>query len=277
MAQERARAAGGTLVLRNEDIDSTRYQMEFVAAMLEDLKWFGFEWQEGPDIGGPFGPYNQSERGGHYLGALERLIAGGFVYPCVCSRSDVRAAARAPHAADDDEPIYGGTCRPKLGIRCEVSGVRPASATPPVDTSHLTSTTSHLTPGTRFSWRFRVPDGETIAFVDGNSGPQSFVAGRNFGDFVVWRPDGVPAYQLAVVVDDALMQITEVVRGEDLLCSTARQLLLYRALNWPAPAFFHCPLLCDASGVRLAKRHDAMSLRQLRVAVRLPGELRASW
>ena len=247
-AQERARAHGGTLVLRNEDIDATRYRMEFVDAMFEDLKWFGFEWQEGPDIGGPFAPYNQSERRELYRAALERLIAGGFVYPCVCSRSDVRAAARAPHDAEDREPIYGGTCRNK---QLSAMGNR------------------------KFAWRFRAPDGEAISFTDGNRGPQSFTAGRDFGDFVVWRPDDVPAYQLACVVDDAAMQITEVVRGEDLLRSTARQLLLYRALDWPAPAFFHCPLLRDAAGVRLAKRHDALSLRQLREAGKLPEELRA--
>jgi len=247
-AQERARAHGGALVLRNEDIDSTRYRMEFVEAMIEDLKWFGFEWQEGPDIGGPFAPYNQSERREHYLAALERLIAAGFVYPCVCSRSDVRAAARAPHAADEDEPIYGGTCRQS---RKSEIGDR------------------------KFAWRFRVPDGELVSFVDGNLGPQSFLAGKDFGDFVVWRPDDVPAYQLAVVVDDAAMQITEVVRGEDLLRSTARQLLLYRALNWPPPAFYHCPLLRDEAGVRLAKRHEALSLRQLRANGRSPAELRA--
>jgi len=223
--------------------------MEFVAAMIEDLKWFGFEWQEGPDIGGPFAPYNQSERRAHYAKALEQLIAGGFVYPCVCSRSDVLAAARAPHAADESEPIYGGTCRHNRREEIE---------------------------GRKFSWRFRVPDGEAISFVDGNFGPQTFVAGQDFGDFVVWRPDDVPAYQLAVVVDDAAMQVTEVVRGEDLLRSTARQLLLYRALGQPAPAFFHCPLLCDESGARLAKRHDALSLRQLRERGESPASLRAS-
>lgn len=250
LAQDRARAAGGTLILRNEDIDATRYRMEFVAAMMEDLKWFGFEWQEGPDVGGPFAPYNQSERLELYRTALDRLIAGGFVYPCVCSRSDVRAAARAPHDPEDREPIYGGTCR----------------------NNQLSAIGSR-----KFAWRFRVPDGEAISFTDGNYGPQSFVAGKHFGDFAVWRSDGVPGYQLSVVVDDALMQITEVVRGEDLLLSTARQLLLYRVLNWPAPEFFHCPLMRDAMGERLAKRHDALSLRQLRERGETLAKLRASW
>jgi len=247
-AQERARAHKGALILRNEDIDATRYRMEFVAAMIEDLKWFGFDWQEGPDIGGPFAPYNQSERLEFYRAALDRLIAGGFVYPCVCSRSDVRAAARAPHDAEERERVYGGTCR-----ELKMSEIG----------------------GRKFAWRFRIADGETIPFVDGNFGPQSFMAGRDFGDFVIWRPDDIPSYQLVVVVDDAAMQITEVVRGEDLLRSTARQLLLFRALNLPAPAFFHCPLMKDESGVRLAKRHDALSLRKLRESGKLPEQLRA--
>jgi glutamyl-tRNA synthetase len=253
------------LVLRNEDIDSTRFKMEFVTEMMEDLRWFGFEWSEGPDCGGAFGPYNQSERFSFYHAALEQLRMGGFIYPCTCSRKDIQAAARAPHAADDDEPIYPGTCRGK-SIRCEVSGVR--SGQPD---------TSHLTPSTRFNWRFRVPDREVISFVDGNFGAQQFVAGKDFGDFVVWRHDDVPAYQLAVTVDDAAMQITEVVRGADLLKSTARQLLLYRALNLAAPDFFHCPLMTDANGVRLAKRHDTLSLRTLRGRGVTPEEIRKSW
>ena len=261
-AQERARANRGELILRNEDIDAARYRMEFVQAMIADLKWFGFEWQEGPDIGGGFAPYNQSERRNHYFAALEQLRAGGFIYPCTCTRKDIQAAASAPHAGDD-EVIYPGTCRPgqsyKLAERAEQSA------------------TCNLQPATRFSWRFRVPDGEAIAFVDGMAGPQSFVAGRDFGDFVVWRPDDAPSYQLAVVVDDAAMRITEVVRGEDLLRSTARQLLLYRALNSPAPAFWHCPLMRDESGERLAKRHDALSLRELRGRGESPEALRQDW
>ncbi|MBI3880211.1 MAG: tRNA glutamyl-Q(34) synthetase GluQRS [Verrucomicrobia bacterium] len=252
-AQERCRAAGGTLVLRNEDLDSTRYKMEFVDAMIEDLRWFGFEWQEGPDCGGGFGPYSQSERMRFYLDALEKLRAGGFIYPCTCSRKDIQAASRAPHANDDAEPIYPGTCRDK---------------SPSTPNSQLS---------TRFAWRFRVPDGETIAFVDGNCGAQRFIAGKDFGDFVVWRQDDVPAYQLACAVDDAAMGITEVVRGADLLLSTARQLLLHRALGWMPPVFFHCELLRDENGVRLAKRHDALSLRALRGAGRTPEELRAAW
>ena len=246
-AQQRAKANGGTLVLRNEDLDATRFKMEFVGAMIEDLKWFGFEWQEGPDCGGPFAPYNQSERMDVYRAALEKLLAGHFIYPCICSRKDIQAATHAPHANDDAEPIYPGTCRANREF--EIAN-------------------------RKFAWRFRVPDGETISFTDGNCGEQRFVAGRDFGDFVAWRGDGVPAYQLACVADDAAMQITEVVRGADLLVSTARQVLLYRALGAEPPAFYHCELMKDDAGVRLAKRHDALSLRELRARGETPELLR---
>ena len=246
-AQERARAAGGVLILRSEDMDALRFKLEFVDAMLEDLRWFGFAWSEGPDVGGEFGPYNQSERMDFYLAALEKLRAGNFVYPCTCSRKDIQAAITAPHAGDD-EVIYPGTCREN---RKSEMGNR------------------------KSSWRFRVPDGEAISFLDGNLGPQKFVAGQDFGDFVVWRGDGVPAYQLACAVDDAAMEMTEVVRGADLLVSTARQLLLYRALGLTPPDFFHCELMLDDQGRRLAKRHDSLSLRQLRARGESPANLRS--
>jgi glutamyl-tRNA synthetase len=264
MAQQRAREQRGVLVLRNEDLDPARSKSEFVRAMIDDLKWFGFEWQEGPDIGGPFAPYNQSERFDFYRGALERLQAGGFIYPCTCSRKDIQQSARAPHAGDD-ELIYPGTCRNKISS-CEslVSGSNAANTKPE-------------TRNPKPSWRFRVPDGDVISFHDQNLGPQSFTAGKDFGDFVVWRHDGVPSYQLAVVVDDAAMQITEVVRGADLLVSTARQLLLYRALGMTPPEFFHCPLMLDERGKRLAKRHAALSLRELRASGKTPEMLRAGW
>jgi glutamyl/glutaminyl-tRNA synthetase len=237
------------VILRNDDLDRGRCKPEFVRAMFQDLRWFGFEWTEGPDCGGPFAPYSQSERMPPYREVLNKLIERGAVYPCTCSRKDIQAAVTAPHAADD-EAIYPGTCRSR------------------------SPSTINAQPSTKFSWRFRVPDGETIAFTDGNLGPQQFVAGKDFGDFVVWRHDDVPAYQLACVADDAAMQISEVVRGADLLVSTARQLLLYRALDLRPPAFFHCPLMTDDDGIRLAKRHDALSLRHLREAGREPAELR---
>ncbi|HEY3760804.1 MAG TPA: tRNA glutamyl-Q(34) synthetase GluQRS [Verrucomicrobiae bacterium] len=250
-AQERAKKNGGQLILRNEDLDRVRCKPEFVTAMYEDLRWFGFEWCEGPDIGGPFAPYNQSERMSFYREALEKLRAGGFIYPCTCSRKDIQAAASAPHA-EDDEPVYPGTCRQRSGEK-------------------------QVTGGKNTSLRFRVPDGEVISFRDENLGEQKFVAGKDFGDFVVWRPDDVPAYQLACVVDDAAMRITEVVRGADLLVSTARQILLYRALGLEAPAFFHCELMRDESGQRLAKRHDALSLRKMREQGREPEGSKKGW
>jgi len=249
VAQERARANGGELVLRNEDLDSTRFKMEFVDAMLEDLHWFGFEWSEGPGVGGKFAPYNQSERMSFYSAALEKLRAGNFIYPCTCSRKDIQQAVTAPHA-EGDEPIYPGTCRSNL--KSEIANQK-------------------------FNWRFRVSDGETISFTDGNCGEQNFVAGKDFGDFVVWRHDDVPSYQLACVTDDVAMQITEVVRGADLLVSSARQILLYRALNLSPPEFFHCELMLDEKGERLAKRHDALSLRKLRELGETPGSLRRNW
>jgi glutamyl-tRNA synthetase len=250
VAQQRAKENGGELILRNDDLDSTRFKMEFVGAMLEDLRWFGFEWNEGPDIGGAFAPYNQSERMNFYRATLEKLKEGNFIYPCTCSRKDIQAATRAPHANDDDEPIYPGTCRSKR--KSEIINKK-------------------------FSWRFRVPDGEAISFVDGHFGEQRFVAGKDFGDFVVWRGDDVPAYQLACMTDDAAMQITEVVRGADLLVSTARQILLYRALGLAVPDFFHCDLMLDDQGERLAKRHDALSLRTLRERGEIPESLRKNW
>jgi glutamyl-tRNA synthetase len=244
-AQERALEAGGTLVLRNEDLDRSRVRPEFVTAMLEDLRWFGLRWQEGPDCGGPFAPYSQSERGAFYRAGFDALRLQGLIYPCYCSRQDVLRASTAPHAGDD-EPLYPGTCR---GVG-ERSGLTPRS------------------------WRFRVPDGETVGFMDGGFGPQRFVAGRDFGDFVVARDADAPSYQLAVVIDDAGMKMTEVVRGEDLLLSTARQLLLYRALEFEPPAFYHCPLVKNLAGERLAKRDDAASLRTLRDRGFGPDEIR---
>lgn len=249
------RARGGTLVLRNEDLDPQRSRAEFAAAMFEDLRWLGIDWQEGPDVGGPFAPYSQSERHTLYLEAWSRLQAGGFIYPCACSRRDLAQVAAAPHEgprAHDDEPLYPGTCRPP-------AGARPAHAESPAGAN----------------WRFRVPDGVEVTFEDLRLGRQVFVAGRDFGDFVVWRRDDVPAYQLAVVEDDAAMRITEVVRGEDLLKSTARQLLLQRALGLAAPDYYHCPLVADKTGARLAKRHDSLSLRALRAAGVTPEALRA--
>ncbi|HYN83840.1 MAG TPA: tRNA glutamyl-Q(34) synthetase GluQRS [Pyrinomonadaceae bacterium] len=255
-AHERARAHDGTLILRNEDLDPQRSRAEFVAAMIDDLRWLGITWQEGPDVGGAFAPYAQSGRRSSHLEAWRRLVAAGHVYPCACSRRDLARSAQAPHegAHADDEPLYPGTCRRRAG----------EAAAPPETPAGV-------------NWRFRVPDGEAVVFDDLRQGRQVFVAGRDFGDFLVWRRDDVPAYQLAVVCDDSAMRVTEVVRGGDLLKSTARQLLLQRALSFETPRYYHCELMTDERGERLAKRHAALSLRALRERGLTAAEVRAAF
>jgi glutamyl-tRNA synthetase len=228
-------------LLRNDDLDRDRVRPHFSTAALEDLRWLGILWQEGPDTGGPLGPYSQSERIPLYANAMLALLDGGWVYPCSCSRRDLALAVSAPHASEE-EPVYPGFCRP-----------RSAAATP--------------RPGdfrADLNWRFRIPAPEPLEFIDHLQGRQSATAAKDFGDFLVWRKDGVPSYQLASAVDDALMGVTEVVRGADLITSTFRQILLWRALGYAPPEFYHCPLLTDATGRRLAKREDALSLRALR-------------
>ena len=232
-AQRRAREHGGTLILRVEDLDRERCKPAFVEALIEDMRWIGLDWQEGP--------FFQSARMDMYLAAWRQLAAAGIIYPCTCTRRDVERAARAPHVGEH-EPTYPGTCRPAMPTVPSQS--RPDG----------------------LNWRFRTTPGEPVGFADGCAGPQGSVVGRDFGDFLVWRRDGVPAYQFAVVVDDAAMKISEVVRGADLLPSTAQQILIYRALGFESPAFYHCPLVNDSSGRRLAKRAGAHSLRALREA-----------
>jgi len=253
IAAQRAEIHGGSLILRNDDLDRARCRAEFSRAAIEDLHWLGLKWTEGPDIGGPHAPYEQTRRTPRYRAALERLHAQGLIFPCERSRRDVLEAAGAPHEArgeQHDEPVYPLAFRPKTG-----------TPLPPLE------------PTIRTNWRFRVPEGAVIEFHDGALGPRRAVAGADFGDFVVWRKDDTPAYQLACAVDDAQMGITEVVRGEDLVTSTFRQLLLFAALEWPAPKFFHCPLMTDEHGVRLAKRHDALSLRALRERGTSPSDI----
>lgn len=245
IAAQRARRAGGDLVLRNDDLDAARCQPEFVQAFREDLAWLGLTWRE-PMV-------TQSARLDHYRKALVRLHATGQIYPCHRSRREVAEAASAPHEGGlNDEPHYPAAWRP------------PADAPLPP-----------LTDPVDCNWRFRVPDHASIAFLDGALGPQQAVAGRDFGDFLVWRKDNTPAYQLACAVDDGELGITEVVRGADLVTSTFRQLLLLRALGLPVPAYYHAPLMTDAHGVRLAKRHDALSLRTLRAAGHAPADVLA--
>lgn len=251
-AQERSQKHGGRLILRIEDLDKDRCAAEFRDAIAEDLHWFGLRWNEGPDVGGSWAPYEQSQRREFYLSAWKKLRVADMIYPCTCSRRDVMQSANAPHH-ENEEPIYPGTCRTR------------------------NRTASDFDAPSGHNWRFRVPDGKTLEFVDQRLGEQRAIAGKDFGDFIVWRKDDVPAYQLAVVVDDAAMQISEVVRGSDLLLSTFRQLLIYRALDLRAPEFLHTELITDSSGRRLAKREAALSLRELRKSGAYPEQLRARY
>jgi glutamyl-tRNA synthetase len=237
-----ARHAGGAFVLRMEDLDRPRVRPGAAAAILSDLRWLGLDWDEGPDTGGPAAPYTQSERGAIYEEHLRRLHEAGLVYPCYCSRTDIARAASAPHGAEDG-PAYPGTCRDPLQREQQR---RRAGGRPP-------------------ALRLRVPGG-MVGFQDGLYGLVEQDVARASGDVVVRRADGVPAYQLAVVVDDALMAITDVVRGADLLFSTPRQIALYHAFGYTVPRFLHVPLAVDASGERLAKRHGAVGLGPLRAS-----------
>ena len=242
IAMERAREFGGQLVYREEDLDPQRCKKAYADAAIRDLRWFGCQWDEGPDCGGSHQPYRQSERKQKYLQAWQALRDSGCIYPCDKSRKDVASAAQAPHTEDEQaEPIYPENWRPPLGTGAGASS-----------------------PG-GINWRFRVPDYRTLSFDDGRLGPCEFTCLRDFGDFIVWRKDGVPAYELAVVVDDAAMGITEVVRGEDLLISTARQLLLYEALKLNAPEFITRPscwtMTANASPSATAPSASASSAR----------------
>lgn len=246
VASQRARAAQGTLLLRNDDLDLARCRSQFVDAFAEDLTWLGLKW-DGPIL-------TQSSRIARYREVLEVLHARKLIFPCHRSRRDVSEAATAPHESGEshglDEPLYPVAFRPSID-----------APLPPLRTPVLEN------------WRLRVPEGLTITFQDGCAGMQTAVAGADFGDFLVWRKDDTPSYQLATVVDDIDFGISEVVRGADLIKSTFRQLLLYRALQEPPPAYFHCPLVRDSLGIRLAKRHDSLSVRALRAEGHSPEEI----
>lgn len=240
-----ARRTGGALVLRIEDTDRSRNRPGAEARILEDLRWLGLNWDEGPDVGGPWGPYRQSERGGRYAEVVARLCERGAAYPCTC---DPRAleAARDEARARGDGYRYPGTCRPAAGA----AGTAPA-------------------PGAAV--RLRVPD-RPVEFADGLRGVLA-VDGAGIGDFVVARADGTPTYQLAVVVDDHDMEVDHVIRGQDHLSNTPRQILLYEALDWRAPRFTHLPLVLGADRSRLSKRHGATSVADMRQAGILPRAL----
>lgn len=226
------------MIFRLEDLDATRVRDEAKSSMMVDLAWLGLDWDEGPDIGGPCAPYVQSQRLPIYAEALERLRQAERVYPCTCTRADIERSAAAPHA-EDEGPVYPGTCAVRSAADASALGDRP------------------------FAWRFRVTPGP-VTWHDRVQGALSLDPSRHGGDFVVGRSNAGPSYQLAVVVDDALMGVTEVVRGDDLVPSTPRQILLYRALGWPEPTFGHVPLALSADGRRLAKRDASIKLATLR-------------
>jgi glutamyl-tRNA synthetase len=249
-----ARAHGGAFVMRVEDLDFGRVRPGIMERQLDELRWLGLDWDEGPDVGGPFGPYVQSQRQERYDAALRTLAQRGLLFECTCSRKDIAQAASAPHAGEEG-PRYTGACRDRR--------VDPAV---PSLMAHGRSL---------FALRMQVEPG-AVCFTDGVMGDCCFDPAAEGGDFVVRRRDGAAAYQLAVVVDDAAMGMTHVVRGADLLSSTARQILLCRALELPVPAFVHVPLMLGPDGERLAKRHGAVSLGDLREAG-VPPERVAGW
>ena len=220
-----AKSKGGTWVLRIEDLDPDRSRRQFADRLMSDLEWLGLTWDEGP--------YFQSERHERYAAALERLCAMDLVYPCFCTRADIMAT-QAPHESDG-RIVYAGTCRARTYNKEDME---------------------------RAALRLKVPDRE-IAFTDGHYGPQRVNLSRHCGDFVIRRKDGAWAYQLAVVVDDAEMGITEVVRGSDLLLSSPQQIYLAELLGYPLPSFIHLPLLCNAQGQRLSKRDKSLDMEAL--------------
>jgi glutamyl-tRNA synthetase len=234
-----ARSLGGRVVMRIEDIDLPRCKREFREQALSDLAWLGLNWDEGPHAGDEIGPYDQSTRFEHYRRALDQLIVAGKAYPCVCSRKDIEEATRAPHG--DEGAIYPGTCRGRFATFAQAAEF---AKSPP-------------------AWRFAFDDAP-ISFHDEIQGPIT-IKPRELGDFVLWRKDGLPSYQLAVTVDDAAMGVTQVLRGRDLIQSTARQLALYKALSLQAPKqWAHVPLMQAADGRRLAKRDGDLSLKSMR-------------
>ncbi len=273
-----ARSQGGAMVLRMEDLDPERSKPHFAAAILEDMAWLGLDWDEGPDKGGPYGPYTQDARRGLYQQWLDVLDSRGLLYPCYCTRSELRSMAQAPHAGEA-EPVYGGAClnldaaarAAKLGqgrqpaMRLSLSGT-------PIVARGIRANSQDRTPGHEAAPFDRQGMGaeaqaaheQCITFQDLILGPQSQNLVAECGDFALRRSDGVHAYQLAVVADDAAQRISEVVRGADLLESTARQIHLFRLFGWSEPRYAHVPLLVDQDGRRLSKRRQDVDLGQLR-------------
>jgi glutamyl-tRNA synthetase len=236
------RSRGGTLLLRMEDLDHPKVKPQAAEEALADLRWLGLDWDEGPDLGGPVGPYVQSQRISHYAAALAVLQASGRVYPCVCTRKDVEAGQSAPHPGEEGT-AYGGECRQRFASYDEAAATLPAGRLP--------------------AWRFAA-DGGALAFEDGFHGRQQESAAHAAADFVIARHPQGAGYMLAVVVDDAAMGVTEVLRGDDLLGATYHQLRLYQALGLPPPRFIHVPLVVSPDGRRLAKRHGDTRIAALR-------------
>src|SRR4051794_24493974 len=234
------RSRGGRMIYRVEDLDATRARLPMVEEALVDLRWLGLDWDEGPDRGGPSYSYVQSSRKSEYTASLARLKSRELIYPCTCTRADIERAASAPHP-EDEGPTYPGTCARRCVADALAMGARP------------------------FAWRFRVPRGP-IAWDDLFLGRVEHDPERAGGDFVVARHPATPSYQLAVVVDDATMGVTQAIRGTDLVPSTPRQILLYRRLGWPEPRFGHVPLPVAPDGRRLAKREGSLQLATLRAA-----------
>ncbi|MCX5832607.1 MAG: glutamate--tRNA ligase [Deltaproteobacteria bacterium] len=240
-----ARQHGGYFILRIEDTDQLRTTKTFEQNLLDDLRWLGIDWDEGPEIGGPFAPYHQTERLGIYNSHLSELIALGKVYPCYCSEEEL-AAERASLVARRMMPRYMGKCR---NLTKEDRKIREDE-------------------GRRPAWRFRVEDGP-IEFADMIRGAMKF-DGRALGDFIIVRSNGLPAYNFAVVIDDHLMNISHVIRGEDHLSNTAVQILLYRAWGFSCPVFAHHSLILGKDRTKLSKRHGSVSVREFRSRGYLP-------
>lgn len=248
-----ARRAGLRNVLRVEDLDPAAMPAGCLEGQYADLEWLGLRYDESPLRGGPAGPYRQSERFDQYAGVLGALDALGLLYPCWCSRREVRDAARAPHASDEG-PVYAETCKP---ARCA-----------PLDDLDDLAERHGRRPALRFDVRGALArlGADDVRFADAVAGPQVFDVIETMGDFVIRRVDGVAAYQLACAWDDVAMGCTQVLRGADLLPSTARQVLILRSLGLPEPQYAHVGLVVDATGERLAKRNDAIALATWREA-----------
>jgi glutamyl-tRNA synthetase len=244
------RCADGQFVMRIEDLDRPRVRPGATEQMLTDMHWLGLDWDEGPDCGGLYGPYIQSERISIYQYYMKKLQDVGLIYPCYCSRAEVAHAASAPQQGAEDGPRYPGTCR---NLTDAQRSQRAASRRP--------------------SYRFRVDDERIVTFTDLVAGSQQQHVQQAVGDFIVCRSDSIFSYQFAVVIDDALMHINQVVRGADLLSSTARQILLYEALGFPVPTFAHVPLIIDEQGKRLSKRTSSTGLAPLRAAGANPQQI----